>query len=185
MAGMQMFVPSTGGSPGAEGKEGPQGATGTAGAEGKTGAAGATGTTGPEGKEGAKGTTGTTGATGPTGAEGPKGTTGATGPEGKPGAETIEGSQIKKETIEASKLGATAKKHLPLETGRSGAMVSGKITIAAPATTAGGPILLSAEGGIATVGALTVAERKAGTGFVAESTLITGTALVNWAIYSE
>jgi hypothetical protein len=96
----------------------------------------------------------------------------ATGIEGKEGPKGATGT-------------AGIQKHIPLETGRSANMISGKVTIAAPGVTAAGPILTSAEGAIAVVGALTIAERKPGEGFVVESTLVTGTARVNWAVYSE
>lgn len=70
-----------------------------------------------------------------------------------------------------------------VERGRSEPMVSGKITITAPSVTATNVIQLTPEGAIATVGAFTIAERKAGESFVVESTLVTGTARVNWVIY--
>jgi|ERR1700686_2039844 len=88
-------------------------------------------------------------------------------------------------SVTLAKLALAVSKQIPAEHGRSAAMVSGAITIAAPATTASGAILLTAEGGIATVGALTVAERTPGTGFKVESTLVTGTARVNWSVWTE
>jgi hypothetical protein len=190
MAHVEIVRASTGGKEGAKGEtgatgatgpEGPKGTTGSTGpegAKGTTGTTGSTGSTGPEGTKGEKGTTGSTGATGPEGAKGTTGTTGATGSTGPEGG-------TKGESITAASLNAAIKKHVPLETGRSAAMVSGKVTITAPAVTAAGPILPCAEGAIAVVGALTIAERKPGEGFVVESTLVTGTARVNWAVYSE
>ena len=88
-------------------------------------------------------------------------------------------------TVAKAPVTTATQKHIPLETGRSAAMVSGKITIPAPAVTAAGPIQVSAEGAVGVVGTPTVTERKLGEGFTVESTLITGTARVNWAVYSE
>ena len=61
-------------------------------------------------------------------------------------------------------------------------MVAGKITIAAPAVTATGAIIINTEGGTAV--AASIVERTAGTGFKVEATL-TSTDRINWAVWSE
>ncbi|MCA2980852.1 MAG: collagen-like protein [Myxococcaceae bacterium] len=77
---------------GAQGPTGPQGPSGAVGATGPQGPTGPQGAAGPQGPSGAPGSTGPAGATGPagpagpTGAPGPAGPPGATGPAGPPGA---------------------------------------------------------------------------------------------------
>jgi hypothetical protein len=66
------------------------------------------------------------------------------------------------------------------EHGRSAEMVAGKITIAAPAVTATGAIIVTTEGGTA-IGA-SVVERTPGTGFKVEATA-TSTDRINWQVY--
>jgi hypothetical protein len=72
---------------------------------------------------------------------------------------------------------------IPLETGRSAEMVAGKITIAAPATTATGAITIAPEGATMTVAAAII-ERTAGTGFKVEAAA-TSTDRINWAVFAE
>jgi hypothetical protein len=71
----------------------------------------------------------------------------------------------------------------PNEHGRSAEMVSGKITIAAPAVTATGTILVSVEGTVALAGILAITKRNVGESFVVESSLVTSTDRVNWAVW--
>ena len=86
----------TGGTQGATGPQGIQGAVGAQGATGPTGpqgvqgAVGATGGTGPQGVQGA---VGATGGTGPQGIQGAVGATGGTGPQGIQGAVGATGAQ--------------------------------------------------------------------------------------------
>lgn len=65
------------GPPGADGLQGPAGATGPQGPAGADGATGATGPTGPQGVPGEKGTPGATGPQGPAGPKGEKGDSGS------------------------------------------------------------------------------------------------------------
>lgn len=101
------------------------------------------------------------------------------------GSEVIKGESLEKETITTSKLSASMQKCLPLEVGRSAAMVLGKVTIAAPAVTATGPIILSIEGTSLLAGVLTISARTPATSFAVECLLTTSTSRVNYAIYSE
>lgn len=86
-------------------------------------------------------------------------------------------------SVTLSKLAAAVQKQIPAEHGRSAEMVSGKITISAPAVTASGAIIISCEGTTMTVGAV-VTERTAGTGFKVEAAA-TSTDRVNWAVWTE
>ncbi|MBG9617483.1 Gly-Xaa-Xaa repeat protein, partial [Bacillus cereus] len=88
---------------GAQGVQGPAGATGATGAQGAQGPAGATGAqgvqgpagaTGAQGAQGVQGPAGATGATGAQGAQGPAGATGATGAQGATGATGPAGTPI-------------------------------------------------------------------------------------------
>ena len=79
------------GAQGPGGATGPQGATGLTGPTGPQGAQGATGGTGPTGPQGAQGAQGSAGPTGPTGPQGAQGATGATGPQGAQGAQGATG----------------------------------------------------------------------------------------------
>jgi hypothetical protein len=71
----------------------------------------------------------------------------------------------------------------PDEHGRSSEMIAGKITIAAPAVTATGTILVSVEGTVALAGILAITKRNAGESFVVESSLVTSTDRVNWSVW--
>jgi len=90
--GVQGAVGATGGT-GPQGVQGAVGATGGTGPQGVQGAVGATGGTGPQGIQGAVGSTGGTGPTGPTGGTGPTGAQGATGPTGGTGGTGPTGPQ--------------------------------------------------------------------------------------------
>jgi hypothetical protein len=94
----------------------------------------------------------------------------------------IETAKVKNEAITLAKLAAAVSKQIPAEHGRSAEMVAGKITIAAPAVTATGAIVVNTEGGTAI--AASVVERTAGTGFKVEATL-TSTDRVNWIVFTE
>lgn len=87
--------------------------------------------------------------------------------------------------ITGIKISAGVKKFIPVETGRSAEMVAGKITIPAPAVSATGVILCTVEGTLALGGILVVTVRKPGESFTVESSLMTSTDRVLWAIYSE
>ena len=81
---------------GAQGVQGPIGATGpagAAGAQGPQGLQGQTGAAGPQGPIGPAGPTGVTGAIGPAGPTGPQGTTGLAGPQGTTGPAGPAGAQ--------------------------------------------------------------------------------------------
>jgi hypothetical protein len=95
---------------------------------------------------------------------------------------TITESRMKSGAISLEKLSAVVKKQLPAEHGRSAEMVAGKITIAAPAVTATGAIVVNTEGGTAI--AASVVERTAGTGFKVEAAE-TSTDRINWAVWTE
>ncbi len=71
----------------------------------------------------------------------------------------------------------------PDEHGRSAEMASGKITITAPGVTATGTILISVEGTVALAGIVVVTKRNVGESFVVESSLVTSTDRVNWAVW--
>jgi hypothetical protein len=79
-------------------------------------------------------------------------------------------------------VGRSLSRLVPLEQGRSEAMVAGEITITAPAVTTSNAIQITTEGGTA-IGA-SVVERTAGTGFKVKATA-TSTDRINWAVYPE
>jgi hypothetical protein len=85
-------------------------------------------------------------------------------------------------TVTLSDLAPALAKQIPAEHGRSAEMVAGEVTIAAPALTATGAILITTEGGTA-IGA-SVVERTPGTGFKVKATA-TSTDRVNWTVWAE
>jgi len=97
-------------------------------------------------------------------------------------SEAVTTKAIAREAVGEAQLAAALRKLIPLAVGRSAEMTLGKVTIASSAVTAAGPIIVSAEGGVA-IG-LTVTSRKVGASFTVEATLATD-ARVNWAIYPE
>ena len=95
--GQLSWISTPGG--GAQGPQGPQGATGVQGPQGPTGSQGPqgpqgpTGSQGPQGPAGSQGPQGLLGSTGIQGPQGPQGATGIQGPQGPQGATGIQGPQ--------------------------------------------------------------------------------------------
>jgi len=97
----------TGGTQGATGPQGVQGAVGATGGTGPQGVQGAVGATGGTGPQGVQGAVGATGGTGPTGVQGATGSTGGTGPSGTSGTSGSSGTTITGPTGPTGAQGAT------------------------------------------------------------------------------